>query len=413
MTRMVWGVVGAARHFQVEVRKKGSTVMSASRDLVFAVGSCEEFLRVAPIVLELQQGQGPFIPKIVYQGCPEDLTKDGSLVRVLRLPPFDEFLGVRAGTPGYVTARACEAFEHYFLSHQAPIAGVMVCGDGECSLAGALAATKLGIPIAHLDAGLRRSDGLRVGEEINRLVIDHVADLLFVSEPHSLHRLKKEGIRPDRIRYVGNVMCDALKSLAPLLERFDVLTKHRLMLPGSEIILVNLAHTEFAYSSGLLDLMDLLKIVSPRIPVVMLVNRETYFACSSRHVPAAVQGAGQVVFLKDWGYLDYLALLSRARVILSDRETAQEESAFFNIPCVLLSNQTTRPSAVTRGTTFLSGENWVGVRYLVELILNGGGKRVDAIEGWDGHAASRILNILADRWTFKAAVVPEVPVCVS
>lgn len=412
MPRMVWGVVGTARPVQGEVREEGSFVMSASRNLVFAVGSYEEFLRIAPIVWGLQ-GQGPFIPKIVYQGGPEDLTKDAFLFRALRLPPFDEFLGVRAGTPGYVTARACEAFEHYFLSHQSPIAGVVVCGDGECSLACALAAGKLGIPIAYVDAGLRRSDGLRVGEEINRLVIDHVADLLFVSEPQSLHRLKMEGIRPDRIRYVGNVLCDALKDLAPLVERFDVLTKHHLMLPGSELILVNLAHTEFAYSSGLPELMNLLKIVSTRIPVVMLVTREAYFACSSRHVPTAVQGSGQVMLLKDWGYMDYLALSSRSRVILSDREAAQEESAFFNIPCVLLSNQTTRPSAVTRGTTFLSGKNWVGVSYLVELILNGGGKRVDAIEGWDGHAASRILNILAERWALKTALVPEVPLCVS
>ncbi len=372
--------------------------MAALQDLIFVAGALPDFLKLAPIVWGLQEGQAPFGARIVYQGCSEDLKKDDPFFRALRLPEIDACLGVRPGSPGYVTARTCEAFEQYLSGRRSSLRGVVVFGEGEYSLACTLAASKLDIPVAYVDAGLRRSDDRRMSEEINRLVTDHLAEVLFVSEPDSLHRLRKEGISAQRVCYVGNVLTDALRELTSVIAGHDVHLNIQIDRHISGLVLVNLSRTDFIRSSRFSNLVELLKAVSADIPVMVLLNGNSVFQLREMEQVEQLENVSNVRLVNNWGYLDYLCLLAKASLVVSDTETVQEETSFLQVPCLLLTDCTTRPSTVTRGTTFLAGENWAGVNWLVELILKKGGKKGHGIEGWDGHAATRILRELTRKW---------------
>jgi UDP-N-acetylglucosamine 2-epimerase (non-hydrolysing) len=310
---------------------------------------------------------------------------------------FFEQLGIRkpdahleagSGTHGQQTAKVLEAFESFLLRSEPRIAAVMVVGDVNSTIAAALAAAKLQTPVIHLEAGLRSFDR-GMPEEINRLATDAISDLLLVSEPAGETNLTNEGVPPERIRYVGNVMIDTLAHhlaearMAPVAVTGDyaLVTLHR---PSN----VDAPESLAAVAAFLGEIARRLKVVFP-------VHPRTRARLEEFGLMAGLQASG-VSVLPPQGYLENLGLMSRARIVLTDSGGIQEETSYLGVPCLTVRENTERPSTISHGTNTLIGRDFaLGIR-LTDDILAGHYKKSEGIPGWDGHAAERVVTALSE-----------------
>jgi UDP-N-acetylglucosamine 2-epimerase (non-hydrolysing) len=271
-----------------------------------------------------------------------------------------------------------------------------VVGDVNSTMACTLAAAKLGIPVAHVEAGLRSFDR-SMPEEINRVVTDALADLLLVSEPAGEENLRREGVADGRIRYVGNVMIDTLVRELPAARALGV--------PAS----LGLAPSGYAYvtlhrPSNVDDprrlgrVVEMLRALGGRLPVVFPVHPRTRERLRAAGLEAALAGAPGVRALEPLGYRESLGLMAGARLVLTDSGGVQEETTHLGVPCLTLRPNTERPVTVSLGTNTVVGEEIERVLPLVEEVLAGRGRKGRPIPGWDGHAAERVAAALAERY---------------
>jgi UDP-N-acetylglucosamine 2-epimerase (non-hydrolysing) len=306
----------------------------------------------------------------------------------------DVNLGVGSGTQGQQTARILERYEDHLL--QTRPAGVVVVGDVNSTLACSLAAVKLQIPVAHVEAGLRSNDR-RMPEEINRIATDAISDLLFVTEQSGQDNLLREGVSPSKIHLVGNVMIDTLVRELPRAREMNV--PARLGLTDGRFGLVTLHRPSNVDDLTVLrGLIELFLELARCLPLVFPAHPRTRARLEAAGLWADLGKARGVMILEPISYRENLGLMSGAKVVLTDSGGIQEETAWLGVPCLTLRETTERPVTMELGTSTLVGSDPTRIRAGFLELLEGKYKRRSAIPLWDGRTSDRIVMILRDRW---------------
>jgi UDP-N-acetylglucosamine 2-epimerase (non-hydrolysing) len=352
-------------------------------------GARPNFVKLAPVVWALRQTTLAY--RVIHTGQHYDDGMSGRFFKDLRLPEPDVYLGAGPGTPGAQTARILERCEQELLGQR--LTAVVVFGDVNSTLACALAAVKVGVPVVHVEAGLRSFDRA-MPEEINRRLTDAIADLLFVTEPSGLVNLEREGIEQERTRLVGNVMIDTL--LAELPSADAGATATRLGLPRKQYGVVTLHRpANVDHPSALSALVDLLHQLSHELPLVWPIHPRT-LASATRHGLAhrLAGGQRQLVCVEPLPYHDMLSLVADAVVVLTDSGGLQEETSVLGVPCLTLRETTERPITVEQGTSRLVGSDPGRIVSAFRDATAGRWPRGSAIPLWDGKASERLVTQL-------------------
>jgi UDP-N-acetylglucosamine 2-epimerase (non-hydrolysing) len=308
----------------------------------------------------------------------------------------DVSLEVGSGKHGAQTARILERMEATL--EQGPAGGgrfdrLVVVGDVNSTLAAALAAAKLLIPVAHVEAGLRSFDRT-MPEETNRIVTDAISDMLLVSEPAGIENLRREGRPAEAMHLVGNVMIDTLRHLLPVAQGQDVL--QRLGVEPSAFGFVTLHRPSNVDDPVTLSrLLSVLNECAQKLPLIFPVHPRTRSKLEGFRLSEAAGPSGGLRLVEPLGYLDCLALTSQAKVIVTDSGGLQEESTALGVPCLTLRENTERPVTVDEGTSTLIGNDAVKLERCLAQVLDGRYPAGKCPDLWDGRAAERIAAILA------------------
>jgi len=353
------------------------------------------FMKVAPVLRAMAAPGSGLEARLIHTGQHYDAGMSDVFFRDLGIRTPDVHLGVGSGTHGAQTARVLAAYEEHLLSADPPPAAVVVVGDVNSTMACTLAAVKLGIPVAHVEAGLRSFDR-GMPEEINRVVTDAVADLLLVSEPAGEENLNKEGVDDGRVVYVGNVMIDTLMAELPAARALGAAGAHGL--DEGSYAYVTLHRPSNVDEPGRLgEVLGLLEIVASRLPVVFPAHPRTRKQLEEAGLWERARGASGLRLLEPLSYRESLGLMASARFVLTDSGGIQEETSVLGIPCLTLRPNTERPVTVSLGTNTVSNDVGEALR-LADEILAGRYKTGQEIPGWDGHAAERVVAALAERF---------------
>src|SRR5215217_7077220 len=319
--------------------------------VINVVGARPNFMKVAPIVSAMKERPARFMPLVVHTGQHYDAAMSDSFFRDLDLPQPDTHLGVGSGSHAAQTAAVMERFEPVVLQEKPD--WVLVVGDVNSTIACALVCVKLGIKVAHVEAGLRSRDR-SMPEEINRLLTDQIADLLFTPSPDADENLIAEGIPRERIRFVGNVMIDSLQKN---LERArELRTREELGLAGVDYALLTLHRpSNVDLRESFERILAALEVIASRLPIVFPVHPRTRKTIAELGLSDRVDSIKNLRIVDPLGYLDFLSLSSSARFVLTDSGGIQEETTALGIPCLTLRENTERPITVEMGTNVVVG----------------------------------------------------------
>lgn len=347
------------------------------------VGARPNFMKAAPVLRALDQ-RPAFHTTLVHTGQHYDENMSAAFLRDLDLRAPDVCFEVGSGSHARQTAEVLTRSEQFL--EQNPQDLVVVCGDVNSTLAAALAAVKLKVPVAHVEAGLRSGDR-RMPEEINRRVTDSVAALCFVTEPAGVAHLQEEGVEPRRIKFVGNTMIDTLlhsrdRALArPLPEglppRFGVVTLHRPSNVDDRGVLAGI--------------LGALESVQRSLPLCWPVHPRTRKRLAEFGLEEEALALG-LRLLPPAGYLDFLGLVARASLVLTDSGGIQEEALVLRVPVVTLRDSTERPSTIDCGGNVLAGANPASIRTAAASMLARDPGTFQVPELWDGQAGQRIAE---------------------
>ena len=355
------------------------------------VGARPNFMKVAPIVAAMKRATTKFHPLVVHTGQHYDAAMSDSFFRDLALPEPDTHLGVGSASHAAQTAAVMERFEPVVLAEKPD--WVLVVGDVNSTLACALVCVKLGIKVAHVEAGLRSRDRT-MPEEINRLLTDQIADLLLTPSSDADANLRAEGIPAERIRLVGNVMID---SLLQNLERARASQiKSELGVGDSDYAVLTLHRpSNVDQRETFARILSALESITKNFPVIFPVHPRTRKTIAELGLSDRVASMKNLRLIDPLGYLDFLNLYSSARLVLTDSGGIQEETTFLKIPCLTLRENTELPITVELGTIVIVGTDTARIIAAANAALNGSAKKsVGSIPLWDGHASERILDAL-------------------
>jgi UDP-N-acetylglucosamine 2-epimerase (non-hydrolysing) len=368
--------------------------MSAFEMIDVIAGARPNFMKVAPILRAFRVAHPGIRTRLVHTGQHYDADMSDVFFAELGIAAPDVHLGVGSGPHGAQTARVLTAYEELLLRE--PPKGVVVVGDVNSTLACTLAAVKLGVPVAHVEAGLRSFDRT-MPEEINRLMTDAVADVLFTSEPSGDRNLAHEGIPAVRIVPAGNVMIDTLVHELPGVR--DARPQEALGLEGQRYAYVTLHRpSNVDDPKRLADLVEILQQLAARLPVVFPVHPRTRKQLETSGKWEAFAASPGMFATPPKGYRESLGLMAESAVCITDSGGVQEESSYLDVPCLTVRSNTERPVTVDIGTNTLVGDDPSLIEKYVTEILDGKYKKGAPIPGWDGHAAERIANELIKRW---------------
>jgi len=306
----------------------------------------------------------------------------------LGLPEPHFYLGIGGGTHAEQTGKIMMKLEQILVDEKPDL--VIVPGDVNSTMAATLTASKLNIPVGHVESGLRSFDRV-MPEEINRIVTDVIADLLFVSEPSGLENLKKEGIADDKIFFVGNIMIDSLVNFLPMINDSGILKS--MELGTGDYILVTLHRPRNVDTKENLEgIINLLNELAKKKTIIFPIHPRT----RSRIEEFGLSGiiSSNVVLSDPIGYIDFLALTKNAGLIVTDSGGIQEESTWLGVQCVTARDNTERPVTVDIGTNHLAGTNPDKILEISLSVLNGNRKEGRIPELWDGKTAERIMEII-------------------
>jgi UDP-N-acetylglucosamine 2-epimerase (non-hydrolysing) len=365
------------------------------------VGARPNFMKMAPILEALARFPGDFQTRLIHTGQHYDERLSSLLFGQLGLPEPDVFLGVGSDSQARQTAKVMMAFEDDCGKTEPDLA--LVVGDVNSTLACALVAAKLQIPLAHVEAGLRSWDRT-MPEEINRIVTDSLSDLLFTTSREAGDNLRREGIPADKIHFVGNVMIDSLRKFLPkaqppafwnrlgLEENFGLVTLHRPSNVDRPEVFAPLVET-------LLEISQDLPLLFPCHPRTL----DRYLRAGysdlviSEDCPQPI-GSSRLFLVPPQGYLEFLFLLDRAKLVLTDSGGIQEEAVVLGTPCLTLRDNTERPVTLEGGANRLVGNDPNRIRAGFEEFLRAGKQTPHIPEKWEGGSAHEIAHILKDWW---------------
>jgi UDP-N-acetylglucosamine 2-epimerase (non-hydrolysing) len=364
--------------------------------LLHIAGARPNFMKVAPVMAAAQAwDEGCTFPQtLVHTGQHYDPAMSGVFFDELGLPEPDHYLEVGSGTHAEQTADVLRRLEPVLLAERPDL--VMVVGDVNSTLAAALGAAKLQIPVAHVEAGLRSGDR-SMPEELNRLLTDQLADLLFTTSSDADENLAREGVPSERVHLVGNTMIDTLERLRERALARDTLV--RLGLDAHPYALVTLHRpTNVDDAVQLTVVREILMGVAQRLPVVFPVHARTRARLASAGLLETLEQAPGVTLTEPLGYLDFVAVMSGARLVLTDSGGVQEETTVLGVPCLTMRTTTERPVTVSAGTNRLvdpydGGAVLAAVDDTLAAPMPGARNRPPL---WDGHAAERIVAVIAE-----------------
>lgn len=370
---------------------------AAMGPILCVVGARPNFMKMAPILRALAAHEPPLPSLLLHTGQHYDQEMNGQLFEDLGLPRPDINLEVGSGSHAVQTAEVMRRFEPALDAHRP--ACVVVVGDVNSTVACTLVAAKKGVPVVHVEAGLRSFDRA-MPEEINRVVTDQIADRLYTTERSAAEHLHREGIPDERIAFVGNVMIDSLlahrqhaRSAADTLRTHGI--DPALIAQPSGYGVVTLHRPSNVDDAKVLGaLLDVLTRVAERLPLVFALHPRTR-ANLERFGLLDKMPPERMLLLPPQGYLEMLGLMDGATVVLTDSGGLQEETTALGVPCLTLRENTERPITISEGTNTLVGRDAAAIIDNVQLIVAGRGKRGRVPERWDGRAAERIA---ADLW---------------
>ena len=356
-------------------------LLNITMKVLNVVGARPNFMKIAPIVEEMKNTPG-LDGVLVHTGQHYDEGMSDVFFRDLGIPVPDVHLGVGSGTHAEQTARIMVEFEKVCSSEKPDL--IVVVGDVNSTMACAIVAAKLLIPVAHVEAGLRSFDRT-MPEEINRLVTDALAELLFTTSRDADENLKREGAEPSKIHFVGNVMIDTL-----LKHRAKAEALH--MDKPKQYALVTLHRPSNVDDPKVLGpILEALEQISKTMPVLFPIHPRT-----RKRVSDFGFSMSALRTMEPLGYLEFLNLESTAAVVLTDSGGLQEETTILGVPCLTLRHNTERPVTITHGTNIMVGTDKGRILEAFRRIINGDWKPSGSPEFWDGHAAQRIVRVIRD-----------------
>ncbi len=358
------------------------------KKVLHIVGARPNFMKVAPIYKAIAQRKS-LAQVVVHTGQHYDVKMSDVFFTDLGLPAPDIHLGVGSGSHAEQTAKVMIELEKVFLAQKPDL--VSVVGDVNTTLAAALVATKLLIPLSHVEAGLRSFDRT-MPEEVNRIVVDRIADYLLTPSPDGDENLPKEGIPAERIHFVGNVMIDSLLASREAAVKLPTLSQLGLT-PGGYAVCTLHRPSNVDDPAVLGGLLDALGFVSKSVPVVFPVHPRTRKMIAEKGLGPKLEQFPNIKTVEPLGYLEFLALTSQAKLILTDSGGLQEESTALNVPCLTLRENTERPITVEVGSNLVVGTSPEKIKEEAARILSGKGKQGRIPEKWDGKAAERIAEL--------------------
>lgn len=369
---------------------------SADLPVMCVVGARPNFMKIAPI-MEAFAAANPLIPAtLVHTGQHYDIEMNRTFFEQLGIPKPDVNLDVGSASHALQTAEIMRRLEPVI--DEKGISAMLVVGDVNSTIAGALVAAKKDIPVIHVEAGLRSHDRT-MPEEINRVLTDQISQLLFTTEREAEENLKHEGVDSSRVHFVGNVMIDTLmrnlgktpapdRILAPyapgagISDKYALLTLHRPSNVDDPIVLERLLRA--------------IRTMSETVPVLFPVHPRTS-AMIERARLREVITCDTMLLLPPLGYLEMLGLMAKAFVVLTDSGGIQEETTALGVPCLTLRNNTERPVTVAHGTNTIVGNSPERIAEVFRHVVGSGGKKGRIPELWDGRAAERIAATV-NRW---------------
>lgn len=364
--------------------------------IIEVVGARPNFMKVAPFhraMKLLSDNSGKEIEQIlVHTGQHYDYNLSEVFFRDLQLPSPDIYLGIGSGTHAEQTAKIMLSFEKVLLENKPDL--VVVVGDVNSTLACALCAVKLHFPLAHIEAGLR-SFNRKMPEEINRIVTDAISDYLFTPCEEANENLLREGISPEKIFFVGNIMIDTLILLKDKWENSDILHKIGIK-PKSYGVLTLHRPTNVDEVEDLSEILTIVKEVSSYVPIIFPVHPRSLKTMERNNLLNSL--GSRIMVIQSLGYIDFIKLMKESICVLTDSGGIQEETTFLGIPCLTLREETERWVTVEMGTNEVVDRDKNKILSAVEKILEGKWKKGKIPPLWDGKTAERIANVLMKKF---------------
>jgi UDP-N-acetylglucosamine 2-epimerase (non-hydrolysing) len=369
----------------IQREAKVSSHLMPERPFLLVTGARPNFMKVAPIAREMRKRKISY--RLLHTGQHHDPALSDIFLKQLGLGRPHFSLGVGSGTHAQVTARVMRNAEP-ILTKLKPRA-VVVVGDVNSTLAMAVTASKMHLPIVHVEAGLRSGDRM-MPEETNRILTDVISDLLLTPSADADQNLKLEGISSERIARVGNVMIDSLKIALSKAPR----TKSK-----SEFVLMTFHRPSNVDSkSGLEKLIRFLKQVSSFTQIELPLHPRTHHQLQKFGLLKNLQGIRGLSLSEPIGYFEFASKMRSASAVVTDSGGIQEETSYLGVPCLIMRTTTERPICITHGTAELMGENFSRAAKRLRDILRGKPKRKKKIPLWDGKTAKRIVSVLRARY---------------
>ncbi|MAS40754.1 MAG: UDP-N-acetylglucosamine 2-epimerase (non-hydrolyzing) [Porticoccaceae bacterium] len=374
--------------------------------VICVVGARPNYMKMAPILRALAN-HDPVIPALlVHTGQHYDAAMNDRLFTDLALPRPDVNLEVGSASHAVQTAEVMKRFEPVIDAHGAR--AVLVVGDVNSTLACALVAAKRHIPVIHVESGLRSGDR-RMPEEVNRVLTDQLSDILYTTERAAQDNLTREGIDPQRIAFVGNVMIDTLlanrEKAVPAAQMVAAAGLDPARIAAGYGVVTMHRPSNVDVPEHLTRLIETLHRVSQDLPLVFAMHPRTRKNIEAFGLAHLLDAPGFLV-LPPQGYLEMVGLMAGARVVLTDSGGMQEETTALGVPCLTMRENTERPITIEQGTNTMVGVDAQAILEGVAAILAGGGKGGRAPELWDGRAAERIAAHLHDWLADHEAAVP-------
>ena len=373
-------------------------------NVIQVVGARPNFMKVAPLHRAIKNLAG-WTSKIVHTGQHFDAKMSDIFFTQLELPKPDFFLGIGGGSHTEVTAKIMLAFEKIVESEKPDL--IIVVGDVTSTLACTLVAIKMGIPLAHVEAGLRSGDRT-MPEEINRILTDSVANYLFVTEQSGLDHLKREGVPDEKVFFTGNVMIDSLVRYQEKAKSSRILEELGLQPSDTEnrrevsrlyetdyIVMTMHRPANVDTETGLKAILELIELSTAKTKVVFPIHPRTRSNMAKFGLEDTLTQNKNLILTEPLGYLEFIQLMTHSKAILTDSGGIQEETTYLGIPCLTFRDSTERPITVTLGTNQLLAELNPKITFAaLEEILAGHHKKGQIPPLWDGHAAERIAENL-------------------
>jgi UDP-N-acetylglucosamine 2-epimerase (non-hydrolysing) len=360
--------------------------------IINVVGARPNFMKIAPVIAEMRRRAPRFKPLLVHTGQHYDEAMSESFFADLAIPPPDINLEVGSASHAEQTARIMMAFEPVMAAERPD--WVVVGGDVNSTMAATLVAAKMNARVAHIEAGLRSRDR-RMPEEINRLVTDALADLLLTPSRDADENLRREGVAPEKIRFVGNVMIDTLFGSLEQARRSTVLDRFRVR-PGEFATMTLHRPSNVDDRATLAGILDALAVIQERLPIIFPAHPRTRARLEEFGLTERVRKLPGFTLAEPLGYLDFLRLYSNSRLVLTDSGGIQEETTALGIPCLTLRHNTERPVTVSEGTNRIVGNDPEIIRREAFAALASPPPRNRVPELWDGHAAARIVDAIEE-----------------